>query len=458
MTVRRRARPHRTIAALALSLAWLPCVMASLPAKAAEPRYAFAVISGVMKSAADEPAAQRLINAIELDQRLSFVVYDGNLKGAHERCADALYDQRQQLLQASAVPLVAIPGQHDWADCGSAAGGNYDAAERLDFLRQTLFSDTRSLGRPALTLTRESDVARFRAFRENVRWVAEDTVFVGLNVVGGNNHYSDAGGRNGEFDDRAIASAFWLEHAAEYAKRRRAKALVVFIEADPNFSRYEEHTDRFPWLRFARHRQPDGYLEFKRSLVNAAQTFRGPVILIHHDAHPTAAGFIIDQPLYNDKGARVDNLTRIGIAPRDPATQWVVFDVNYGRPVPFRVSVRSVSKALPLPALPASPAAPTQAPSSGTNAPGPGTGIEPLPGIQYVMPAPPSPAGSAPAVAPPASTPSLPASEPPLLPDTFGAGPTQPASATPASPASAPPVPGGTLPPAEPNSVQGGGS
>lgn len=462
MTVRRRARARREIAALALSLVWLPCVTASAPARAAEPHYAFAVISSVTQSASDEPATQRLINAIGLDQRLSFVVYDGNLKGAHERCADALYDQRQQWLQASALPLVAIPGQHDWADCGSAAAGNHDPAERLDFLRQTLFSDTSSLGRPTLTLTRESEVARFRAFRENVRWEDEETVFVGLNVVGGNNHYSDAGGRNGEFDDRAIASAFWLEHAAEYAKRRRAKALVVFIEADPDFSRYEEHADRFTWLRFTRHRKPDGYLEFKRSLVNAAQTFRGPVVLIHHDVHAPAAGFVIDQPLYNDKGTRVDNLTRIAIAPRDPATQWVLFDVNFARPVPFRVSIRNVSKVLPLPTLPASATAPSPVPSSGASVPG--TGIEPLPGIQYVMPAPPVTAPVAPAspvapTAPPASAPLPPVSEPPLLPDTFGGQPAQPASATPASAASAPPpAPRGGLPPAEPNSVQGGGS
>jgi hypothetical protein len=460
VTTRRRVRSQGVTTALALSLACTALVAAR--AYAAEPRYAFAVISGVMTSAADEPAAQRLIDAIGLDRRLSFVVYDGNLKGPRERCADTLYDQRQQLLQASAIPLIAIPGQHDWADCGSAAAGNYDAAERLDFLRQTLFSDTSSLGRPTLTLTRESEVARFRAFRENVRWEADDTVFVGLNVVGGNNHYSDAGGRNGEFDDRAIASAFWLEHAAEYAKRRRAKALVVFVEADPDFSRYEEHADRFPWLRFARRRKPDGYLEFKRSLVKAAQTFRGPVVLIHHDAHTPAGGFVIDQPLYNDKGIRVANLTRIAIAPRHPATQWVLFDVNYGRPAPFRVSVRRVPSVLPLPAQPVAPAAPTapmQTPSSSTNVPAPG--VEPLPGIQYVLPAPPAPAVP-PAATPPASAPPLPApppaSEPPLLPDTFGAEPAQPASALPASAASAPPAPGGILPPAEPNSVKGGGS
>ncbi|HTH72978.1 MAG TPA: hypothetical protein VL635_01095 [Trinickia sp.] len=406
-------------------------VLFTAPASAAAPRYTFAVVSGAIRSPADEAAAARLIEAIGLDERRAFVVYDGNIKSADERCSDTLYDRRQQLLQASTIPLVVIPGQHDWADCATAAGGRYDAAERLDFLRQTMFSDTVSLGTPTLPLTRESEVARFRAFRENVRWEMGDTVFVGLNVVGGNNHYSDAGGRNGEFDDRAIASSFWLEHAAEFARRRGAKALVVFVEADPNFARYEEHADRFAWLRFARHRPRDGYLEFKRSLVKAAQTFRGPVIVIHHDAHAPAAGFTIDQPLYNDKGSRVDNLTRIAIAPHDPATQWVAFDVDFNRPAPFRVSVRTVPKVLP--ALPSSAAIvpPRQTATPASEASGPA--IEPLPGMQNVPPAPP------PQAQPSAPAPASPATEPPLLP----------------APSDVPPLPA-SAPAAY--SVQGGGS
>lgn len=414
----------------AAALAW--SALCTAPASAAEPRYSFAVVSGVIRSPGDELAAQRLIEAIGLDERRAFVVYDGNMKSADERCSDTLYDRRLQLLQASTIPLVVIPGEHDWADCATAAGGRYDAAERLEFLRQTMFSDTVSLGPPTLALTRESEVARFRAFRENVRWETGDTVFVGLDVVGGNNHYSDAGGRNGEFDDRAIASSFWLEHAAEYARRRGAKALVVFVEADPNFARYEEHADRFAWLRFARHRPRDGYLEFKRSLVRAAQTFKGPVIVIHHDAHAPVAGFTIDQPLYNDKGSRVDNLTRIAIAPPDPSTQWVAVDVDFRRHAPFRVRVRTVPKRLP--ALPSSPAVtpPRQTATPASDASGPT--IEPLPGMQNVPPAPP------PQVQPPAaSAPASPASEPPLLP---------PQPAPPLPPASAP----------GPDSVQGGGS
>ena len=88
MTARRQAHRHRGIASLALALACVSCFATRV--RAAEPRYAFAVVSGVMTTSADEPAAQRLIEAIGLDRHLAFVVYDGNLKGPAERCAEPL--------------------------------------------------------------------------------------------------------------------------------------------------------------------------------------------------------------------------------------------------------------------------------------------------------------------------------------------------------------------------------
>src|SRR6185312_6373088 len=161
---------------------------------------------------------------------------------------------------------------------------------------------------------RESEVARFRPFRENVRWQANGIAFIGLNAPSPNNHYLTAGGRNGEFEDRSVASTFWLEHAAESARRAELRALVVIIQGDPDFSRYERR-DRFSWLRFSHGNQGrDGFLEFKRSLVKAAELFRGPVIVIHGSETALPNGFRIDQPLHNDKGAVVANLTRIAMA------------------------------------------------------------------------------------------------------------------------------------------------
>jgi hypothetical protein len=375
-------------------------------ARTAAPRYAFAVLTRAIANPGDESTVQRSLEDIARERDMAFVVYDGNLKGAREACSDAIYTARAQLLEASRVPLVFVPGQHDWADCGAQGSGRYDALERLDFLRQTLFGDSTSMGQRPFALTREGEVARFHPYRENVRWFADDTVFVDLNVVSGNNRYLSAGGRNGEFDDRAIATAFWLEHAAEYAKRRAARALVVFIEADPDFGRYE-HAERFGWLRFGRTRPRDGYLEFKRSLVKAAQTFRGPIILIHDGSRALTGGFSIDQPLFDDKGERVPNLTRIALAPRDPAAQWLRVDVDFGRQPPFRVSLHTVPRNLPVPPLlPSAP--PLETPGS-TPAASPAASGPQLPAIPEIESIPAAPAS------PPAPRPQGPASEPPLI-------------------------------------------
>lgn len=339
-TAWRRGRASRgLVAALVFALPF------GAPAQAQSPRYAFAVVANVVASESEEPAAQRLIDAIGRDPHTAFVVYDGNLKSAREACADSLYDQRHAMLEASRPALVFVPGQHDWATCGMNGSGAYDPVERLDLLRQTFFSDATTLGQNPLPVTRESEVSRFRPYRENVRWQLGDTVFVALNVPDGNNYYLNAGGRNGEFEDRVVANGFWLEHAAEYARRRNARAIVIFIQANPLPER-EERPDRFAWLRFG-HRTRDGYVEFRRNLVKLAETFHGPVVLVHAADAKLAHGFEIDQPLRNEKGERIENVTRIEFALHDPLTQWLQIDADMTRRTPLRVSVREVPKHLP---------------------------------------------------------------------------------------------------------------
>lgn len=324
-----------------------------LAALAQSPRYAFAVVANALTSQSEEASAQRLIDAIGRDPQIAFIVYDGNLKGAHEICADHLYERRHDILDASRPPLVFVPGERDWVTCGMNGTGAYDPAERLDFLRQNFFSDPNALGQTPLTLTRESEVSRFRPYRENVRWQFGDTVFIGLNVPDGNNHYLNAGGRNGEFEDRVIANGFWLEHAAEFAKRRNARAIVIFMQGNAMPERYER-PDRFAWLRF--HRAPrDGYLELRRSLVKLAEIFRGQIIIVNADDSKLAHGFTIDQPLRNDKGAKIENVTRIAFSLRDPLTQWLQVDADTARRTPLRVSVRDVPKHLPVLPAPQTP-------------------------------------------------------------------------------------------------------
>ncbi|MBN3853089.1 hypothetical protein G3N59_06850 [Paraburkholderia sp. Ac-20340] len=314
-------------------------------------RYAFAVVANVVTEPGDETTLQRLIDAIGRDPQISFLVYDGNIKGPRESCLDRLYERRHTLLDASRAPVVFVPGQRDWVTCGSSGAGGYDPVERLDFLRQNFYADAKALGETPLSLTRESEVSRFRPYRENVRWQVGDTVFVALNAPSGNNHYLNAGGRNGEFEDRVIANGFWLEHAAEFARRRNARAIVIFMQADV-FPEREERNDRFAWLRF--HRAPrDGYAELRRSLLKLADNFRGPIVIVNPDEARLPRGFTIEQPLRNEKGIRIANVTRVAFSLRDPLTQWLQIDADMARNTPLRVSVHDVPKHLPL--LPTQP-------------------------------------------------------------------------------------------------------
>ncbi|MBN3727885.1 hypothetical protein G3N92_27335 [Burkholderia sp. Ac-20379] len=326
---------------------------AAVAGHVAERGFAFAVLSGMIDGPADDPGMARMFDAISRDRAVAFAIYDGNLKGAREACRDSVYDNRFAILKAARVPVFYVPGQFDWAACSQKGNGGYDAVERLDYLRQTFLSDSESLGATPQPVTRESEVARFRPFRENIRWTQGDTVFIALNAPSPNNRYLTAGGRNGEFEDRAIANAFWIDHAAEFAKRRNARALVIAIEGDPQFDRYEH--ERFAWLRL-RTRARDGFLEFKRSLVKAAATFRGTILVIHAGSEALRGGFRIDQPLHDEKGERVENLTRIAIAPRERLVQWIKITMNpAGRPM-FGVGLQEVPANLPVPpALPAMP-------------------------------------------------------------------------------------------------------
>jgi hypothetical protein len=348
------------------------------------PTLTFAIASNVLDKPADEPVLQHMLDAIGRERNTSFMVYDGNLKGETEPCRDSLYDTRQQIFDTSRKPVILLPGGNDWATCGLSQAGRYDPVERLDFIRQLFFGDANSLGQTPMTVVRESDVARFRPFRENVRWHANGVAFIGLNAPAPNNHYLSAGGRNGEFEDRSVASAFWLEHAVETARRTEMRAVVVILQGDPDFARYERR-DRFAWLRFSRGDTPrDGFLELKRSLIKAAELFRGPVIVIHGSDTPLPRGFRIDQPLRNDKGVVVANLTRIAVGLKKPQSQWLEVESNFGWRPPFRVRVREVVVQLNAPVQASAPVA-SSVPSVEDGAPGPSSFFQQMQPVQPVQ-------------------------------------------------------------------------
>jgi len=270
-------------------------------------------------------------------------------------------------LNSSSKPLIFAPGAHDWVDCQDAAAGRFDPLERLDFLRELIYTTSDSMGLNSLPLAHESEVARFHNFHENTEWQQGTVLFVTLNVAGNNNHFVDGGGRNGEFDDRTIANRFWLEHAARSARLHHCAAIVIAVEGDPGLG-VQSHHGPFDWLDFRLASQRDGYQEFKQDLLKLSQQFDGPILLINQvhghgagDAHGMPAAqppvFRLTQPLRRKNGSPLGKIWQLELNTHGDPTHWVSVEIVPGRETSFRASAHTVPAKLS-----------AQAPEPGSNA------------------------------------------------------------------------------------------
>ncbi|QHE92023.1 hypothetical protein PI93_018515 [Pandoraea fibrosis] len=356
------------------------------PAK--PPPFDFAVLGNTPFGNSEVPLARSVLANIG-DTQAAFVVHAGNLKDVSESCRDELVTQRLNLLASSPKPLIYVPGANDWADCQRASEGNYNPVERLDFLRDHAFDDDALLGPGPVgfaqfDLTRQSEMARFRQYRENVRWFYQGVVFVGLNLPGNNNNYRSAGGRNGEYEDRVIATRVWLQHALVYAQQKDAIGMVIIAQADPEFEPARSGGLGGIFSERAGRRGVDGYKDFRTQLQRLANRFKGAILLI--DSGKTMRH---TQPLRDAHGATIKTFTQLSSYGSPTANRWVRVRVDPRTPQLFRFE--SV-------VLPANSAAAPNAQRSNGAAPSMAVTPNPEPGRSPVGSA--SAAGAAPYAAP----------------------------------------------------------
>lgn len=342
--------------------------VAKTSAKAAPklPPFEFAVLGNTPFGNTEVPVVRSVLATIG-DGPAAFVVHAGNFKGPTESCRDELITERINLLSSSPKPLIYVPGANDWADCQRAADGSYNPIERLDFLRDRAFGNDDVLGpgpvgHAQFDLTRQSDMARFRQYHENVRWFYRGIVFVGLNLPGNNNNYRSAGGRNGEFEDRVIATRVWLQHALVYAQQKDALGMVIVVQADPEFEPARGGGLRGMFSERNERRGVDGYKDFRVQLQKLASRFKAPMLLI--DSGKTLH---LTQPLRDVHGAVVKSFTQVSTYGTPTVNRWVRVRVD-----PGTAQVFSVDSVL----LPANSAAASAQKSNGPAAP---RGINPSP-------------------------------------------------------------------------------
>jgi hypothetical protein len=195
-------------------------------------------------------------------EKLAFVVHVGDITSGQGPCHDEWLEARRKQFGRFRAPFVLLPGDNEWTDCHR---GGMEPLERLRKWR-SLF---------CVPVAMETFVRQPGKYCENVRWVAGNHVFVGLNIPGSNNNL----GRDpAEYGERMQAVFKWLDEAAAMA--RSHDGLVVLMQANPFLK------PRLPGVA-------NGYEATLQRLTQLGRDMPGRVLLVNGDTHQ----FKDDEPI-----------------------------------------------------------------------------------------------------------------------------------------------------------------
>jgi hypothetical protein len=264
--------------------------------------FALGFIGDMPYGAAQETRFTRVVDEINGDPDVDFVMHAGDIKAGSERCDETLIRRRFAMYETIRRPFIFTPGDNEWTDCHRVNNGSYYPLERLDFLR-TLFYPTIGLttGGQIRRVRSQAEGGAFPEFVENVLFVKNSVLFASVHVVGSNNNLDPWSGidpadsfqtpradRLAEFQRREQAALAWLDEifGAESAGTR---GILIMIQANPNFQL--PSTDQ----------QRQGFNQFLTRLSQRAQQYGRPVLLAHGDNHV----FFQDKPLPNLRFSRM---------------------------------------------------------------------------------------------------------------------------------------------------------
>jgi hypothetical protein len=278
-------------------------------------------------------SAQRLIDSVNADPRVSLVLHVGDIHSGSMPCTGAglaplpaganptWNEQIFALFEQFREPLVYTPGDNEWTDCHKTKEFSSGAPlNELAAVRQLFFANPGwTLGvQKRRVLTQASRFNRIypadAQYVENVMWRESQVLFVTVNMPGSNNDglkwtapFTDETARAREAAQRTGAAIRWLQAAFARAAEEDAKAVVIALQADM-------------WDPAALAPGGDGlgnYTLFVHELANLSLYFARPVLLLNGDSHVYGA----DHPLADPASATgkihgapaVPNLTRITV-------------------------------------------------------------------------------------------------------------------------------------------------
>jgi hypothetical protein len=149
---------------------------------------------------------------------------------------------------------------------------------------------------------------------ENRRWTFHKVTFATLNVQGSCNNLcssgaGDPGGDIPEYTAREAADELWLQQTFAEAKAQGSAGVMIIWQADPGFDTagFQGAPKRNSTTLVETDGNPDGFHDILSKLRDETVSFRKPVVLVHGDSHY----FMIDKPLLDADGRRVENFTRV---------------------------------------------------------------------------------------------------------------------------------------------------
>ena len=272
------------------------------------------------------------------NQDIVFSVHDGDLKAGNAVAGSvtpttcqsstepSIYSQALGYFNSLSKPAIFTPGDNDWTDCDRTTNGGFNSLERLQYERGVFFATDQSLGQHPLTLevqsaplcqgtTSPTGTPRFATpCVENRRWSFHGVTFATLNVQGTCNNLCSSGagdpaGDPAEYAARETADEQWLHETFSEAKAAGSAGLMIIWQADPGFdtSGFQGAPKRNPTTLVETDGNPDGYHDLLTVLRAETIAFANPVVLVHGDSHY----FLVDKPLLDSNGRRVENFTRV---------------------------------------------------------------------------------------------------------------------------------------------------
>ena len=309
---------RRALLFLLLGLAGCTAHVPPLLPSAGNAGLSFALIGDTPYDAFEAAALDAMIEDMNRED-LAFVIHVGDITSGRGPCTDDWFEARKRQFEKSRHPFILIPGDNDWLDCRRSS---FDPMERLRRFRELFEAGDTSLGERRISLERQSDggAERFREYREHVRWVAADVLFVGVNVQGGNNNLGRTREMDAEHRSRMAAVFAWLDGSLELAGRRNLAGMLIFAQGDPHFD--------------GKRKGPDGFAEFRIALRDLALKFGKPVLFVNGDTHL----YRLDQPLADPaSGEPLPNFTRVVVF-GSPQTRWIRGGIDPSSPRLFQLT------------------------------------------------------------------------------------------------------------------------